>query len=313
MPVAVRRRMLICGLTALGVSTLGVVGSMPAGTSAATPPEFPTQITAANGTITISSRPTAIVSLSATATEMLYAIGAGRQVKAVDTYSDYPKNAPRTDLNGFTPNVEAIVAYKPDLVIVAGDTSGLTAQLAKFGIPVLSEPAAASLSEEYQQIDQLGAATGHVDHAHAEVRHIRTDLAQIVRSAPKHAKSLTYYYELSPGNYSATSSTFVGQVFGLLGLHNIADAAPGSAASGGYPQLSSEFIIKANPDFIFLADTVYYKQSAKTVAERPGWAVLSAVKHGHVIALNDDIATRWGPRVVVLLQDIANALKPGTK
>jgi iron complex transport system substrate-binding protein len=98
-------------------------------------------------------------------------------------------------------------------------------------------------------------------------------------------------------------------VLGLLGLHSIADAAKGAAASGGYPQLSGEFVLKANPNYIVLADTVCCGQSAATVAGRPGWSNLGAVRGGRVLALNDDIASRWGPRIVVLLSQVANELK----
>jgi len=277
--------------------------------AAAASTTYPVQITAANGTVTIPSRPIAIVSLSPTATEMLYAIGAGSQVKAVDSYSDYPKNAPRTKLNAEEPNVEAIVAYKPDLVVVAGDTTGLTAQLAKFGIPVLSDPAATDLSQEYQQFDELGEATDHPAQARSEVTKIKGQIAQIVANAPKHSKPITYYFELEQTYYSETSSTFIGQVLGLLGMKSIADAAKGAASSGGYPQLSAEFIIKANPDYIFLADTICCGQNAHKVAKRPGWAVLSAVKDDRVVGLNDDIASRWGPRIVDLLRTVAEAVK----
>jgi len=240
---------------------------------------------------------------------MLYAIGAGSQVKAVDSYSDYPKNAPVTKLDGLTPNVEAIVAYQPDLVIVAGDTTGLTAQLAKFGIPVLSDPAANDLTQEYQQFDELGQATGHLSQAKTEVSKIKGQIKQIVAHAPKHAKPVTYYFELDQTYYSETSSTFIGQVLGLLGMKSIADAAKGAASSGGYPQLSAEYIIKSNPNYIFLADTICCGQNAKKVAERPGWSALTAVKDGQVVGLSDDIASRWGPRIVDLLSTVANALE----
>jgi len=303
-----RRLMLAAAACALGVTAISA--SMPGtAATAATSTTYPMQVTAANGNITIPSRPTAIVSLSPTATEMLYAIGAGSQVKAVDSYSDFPKNAPRTKLNAEDPNVEAIVAYKPDLVVVAGDTTGLTAQLAKFGIPVLSDPAATDLSQEYQQFDELGQATDHLAQAQAEVTRIKSQITQIVADGPKHSKPITYYFELEQTYYSVTSSTFIGQVLGLLGLKSIADAAKGAAASGGYPQLSAEFIIKSNPNYIFLADTLCCGQNAKKVSERPGWAALSAVKDGRVIGLNDDIASRWGPRIVDLLRTVANSLK----
>jgi iron complex transport system substrate-binding protein len=293
-------------------STFGLVAfSTGVPSSAATSQSsttYPVQIAAANGNITVPARPTAIVSLSPTATEMLYAIGAGGQVKAVDSFSDYPKNAPRTKLDALNPNVEAIVAYKPNLVVVSGDTTGLTAELAKFGIPVLSDPPATNLDQEYQQFAELGRATDHVAQAKAEVTKIKRQIAHIVSSAPPHGKPITYYFELDQTYYSETSSTFIGQVLGLLGMKSIADAAKGAAASGGYPQLSAEFIIKSNPDYIFLADTICCGQNAKKVSQRPGWSTLRAVRDGHVVGLNDDIASRWGPRIVALLRRVANSL-----
>jgi iron complex transport system substrate-binding protein len=309
-----RRLMLAVAAFAFGVTAISTSLPSSAATSAtsavaASSTTYPVQIAAANGTITVPSKPTAIVSLSPTATEMLYAIGAGGQVKAVDSYSDYPKNAPRTKLNALTPNVEAIVAYKPDLVVVAGDTTGLTAQLAKFGIPVLSDPAATTLTQSYQQFDELGLATNHLAAAKAEVSKIKGQIKQIVSSTPKASKPISYYFELDQTYYSVTSSTFIGQVLGLLGFKSIADAATGAASSGGYPQLSAEFIIKANPHYIFLADTICCGQTAKKVAKRPGWGVLTAVKDGQVVGLNDDIASRWGPRIVDLLRTVANSLK----
>jgi iron complex transport system substrate-binding protein len=138
---------------------------------------------------------------------------------------------------------------------------------------------------------------------------VKGQIKQIVASAPKHKKPVTYYFELDQTFYSETSSTFIGQVLGLLGMKSIADAAKGAASSGGYPQLSAEFIIRSNPDYIFLADTLCCGQNAKKVAKRPGWSVLSAVKDGHVAGLNDDIASRWGPRVVDLLHTVATSLR----
>jgi iron complex transport system substrate-binding protein len=94
-------------------------------------------------------------------------------------------------------------------------------------------------------------------------------------------------------------------------MKSIADQAKGAAAAGGYPQLSAEYIVKANPDYIILADTVCCHQSATTVASRPGWATMTAVREHHVIALNDDIASRWGPRVVDLLQSVLTGIRAG--
>ena len=273
--------------------------------SAASKPKaaaFPVTIHAANGDVVIKSRPTRIVSLSPTATEDLFAVGAGSQVTAVDNDSDYPKNAPMTTLSGFTPNVEAIATYNPDLVVVSGD-AGLIAQLQKLGVAVLLEPAADNLAQAYDQIRQLGAATGHMLQAKKVVSGMETSLTKILRSVPKSRRHLTVYHELDQTYYSATSATFIGKIYKLFGFKNIADAA--DLSHSGYPQLSSEYILSANPAIIVLADTVCCGQNAATVAARPGWSNLSAVKDHRVVPVNDDIASRWGPRIVDFARAIA--------
>ncbi|MGI8447720.1 MAG: ABC transporter substrate-binding protein [Streptosporangiaceae bacterium] len=293
-------------------SNTSATASSGSGTSpaASARPAFPVSIAAANGKVKVASRPAAILSLSPTATEMLYAIGAGSQVKAVDSLSDYPPQAPRTKVSAYQPNVEAIVAEKPDLVVESGDTGQLTKRLAAFSIPVLELPAPSNLAGEIYEFDELGQATGHVNQAHKEAYRVGTQLHQIAAAAPHHTK-LTYYYELDQTFYSVTSSTFVGQLLALIGMKSIADQASGAARSGGYPQLSAEYIIKANPDYIILADTLCCHQDAATVAKRPGWSGLAAVKAGHIIGLNDDIASRWGPRVTDLLRTVETAVAKG--
>jgi iron complex transport system substrate-binding protein len=286
-----------------------MTGALTSASAASTTANFPVTIKAADGTFTFHSKPTAIVSLSPTSTEILYAIGAGPQVKAVDSYSDYPPNAPITKLSAYTPSVEAIAKYKPDLVVVATDSANFNKQMAALKIPVIYFSAASNLGQAYQEYTALGKATGHVAGAKAEVARVKAKLSRIVATTPKVPAGSTYYYELDPTYYSVTSSTFVGHLLSLLGLRSIADSATGVASSGGYPQLNAEFILKANPTYIFLADTLCCQTSATTVSARPGWSVLSAVQNGRIVGLNDDVASRWGPRITVLLQDVANALK----
>ena len=305
-----------CGTSGTGTSSAGDsgagnsgAGNSGTGSGAATAAgSFPVTIAAAGGPVHVPSRPGTIVSLSPTATEMLYAIGAGSQVKAVDADSDYPAQAPRTKLSGLQPNVEAIVAYRPDLVVVSFDATALAKRLAAFSIPVLALPAPGSLSGMYREFDQLGQATGHLAAAEGEDAALRGQISQIIAQLPHPARPLTYYYELDQTYYSITSSTFVGSLLKLLGMTSIADSASGAAAAGGYPQLSGEYVIKANPDYIILADTICCHQSAATVAKRPGWAGLAAVKAGHIILLNDDIASRWGPRVADLMRTVVTAV-----
>lgn len=250
--------------------------------------------------------PSRIVSLSPTATEMLFAIGAGHQVVAVDEDSDYPKDAPRTSLSGLDPNVEAIAKYRPQLVVISYNPNNFEQAMEKLGINVLLQDAPANLAGAYAQIEQLGRATGHTESARALVGRMRQQIASAVHAAPHFSTPPTYYYELDQGGYSVTSSTFVGRLLAMFGLRDIADAAKG--ASSGYPDLSTEYIVKTNPNLIFLADTICCHQSFATVAKRPGYAAMTAVKDHDVFGLNDDIASRWGPRVVVLAQDIEKDL-----
>jgi iron complex transport system substrate-binding protein len=267
---------------------------------------FPVTLASAQGPVTIKARPVAVVSLSPTATETLFAIGAGRQVIAVDDQSDYPPAAPRTTLSGYQPNVEAIAAKKPDLVVIADDSSGLSAQLAKIEIPVLVDPPATNLNAAYAQVVQLGTATGHPADAAHLVASMRSSIDQVVRSTPHRTPPLRIYHELDQTLYTATSSTFIGQLYRLLGADNIADAA--DTTGSGYPQLSAEYVVKADPQVIFLADTKCCHQDLATVEARPAWSGITAVRNGAVIDLDDDIASRWGPRVVDLVRLIARGL-----
>jgi iron complex transport system substrate-binding protein len=277
------------------------------GVASAAPPKqlFPVTVRAANGSVTISKRPTRIVSLSPTATETLFAIGAGRQVVAVDALSNYPSRAPRTSMSGYRPNAEAIASYRPDLVVVRSD-GGIVAELGKLDIPVLVDPEAGSLPDAYRQIRQLGHATGFPRKAVALVTRIRREIRSAVSSVTGKSRGLSLYHELTTNYYSATSKTFIGQIYKLFGLRNIAD--PAGSAGGVYPQLSGEYIVAANPDLIFLADSKCCGQNLQTVASRPGWENVAAVRRRQVVALDDDIVSRWGPRVVTFVRSVARAV-----
>lgn len=289
----------------LALPLLAGCGSTGSSTTISTD-SFPLSLTNAGTEVIIPHKPARIVSLSATATEDLYAVGGGAQVVAVDSYSDYPANAPRTSLSGFKPNVEAIAAYRPDLVIVSDDTDGIVGQLVKVQVPTLVEPPASDLDGVYSQLRQIGQATGHSAQAASTVATLKRQIESALKSVPAIGHRLSVYHELDQTYYSATSHTFIGQVYKLLGLRNVADAAPGS---NPYPQLSSEYIISANPDVIVLADTVCCQQSLATVKARPGWDSITAVRTGAVVPVKDEIASEWGPRILLFIQAVVNELK----
>jgi iron complex transport system substrate-binding protein len=262
---------------------------------------------AASAPAASNATPKRIVSLSPTATESLFAIGAGSQVIAVDDQSDYPKNAPRTSLSGFTPNVEAIAGYKPDLVVVGFDPNGLSKTLRGLGIRVLVQDAATNLAGAYAQILALGRITGHLPQATTLVASMKTRIAALLEKATPRARGLKVFHEVGPDLYSATSDTFIGRVYALFGLKNIADAAD-TTGSGGYPKLSAEYVVSQSPDIVVLGDINCCAQTAKTVAARPGWSHVAAVQTGTIVRIDDSIASRWGPRIVNFVRAIAGAL-----
>jgi iron complex transport system substrate-binding protein len=298
----------IAATSTLGTSTTGPIES----TTTTPPPEttttqaaddgFPVVIDAPNGRVTIDARPERIVSISPTSTEVLFGVGAGKQVVAVDNQSNFPESAPVTDLSGFTPNVEAIASFDPDLVFLSFDPSDVIASLEALGIPVIMHPTAASMDDAYTQWEQVGSATGNLPGAVAVVADTQASIAAAIGTLPEGTDTLMYYYELDPTFYTATSLTFVGELIGLTEISNIADAADPDGY--GFPQLTAEYIIEQNPTLIYLADTKCCGQSADTVAERPGWDTLDAVANSAVIELDDDVASRWGPRIADLVDDI---------
>jgi iron complex transport system substrate-binding protein len=271
---------------------------------------FPVTVTAENGSVTISAAPQRIVSLSPSLTEMLYSVGAGEQVAAVDKYSNFPAGTPITDLSGFKPNVEAIAALRPDLVVVAGDRDGIVAALGAIGVPTLLLPPATSLDDTYHQLATIGAATGHADQAAATVATMRQQVDALSARVPEREAPLAYFYELADDGHTVTSSTFIGNVLSLAGLTSIADAAPDQA--GGYPQLSAEAVLAADPAVVFLAHSDGTNPTTEELAARPGWSELQAVRDGRVVALDPDIASRWGPRVVDLLAAVVDATAGAT-
>jgi iron complex transport system substrate-binding protein len=278
-------------------------GQADAGAEDETDASFPADVEAANGTVTIGAEPERIVSLSPTATEMLYAIGAGDQVVAVDDFSNYPEGTPMTDLSGFEPNVEAITTYDPDLVVLSFDANDVVAGLERVDIPVLEYPAATSLDESYDQITRLGTATGHSGEAADVVEDMRADIDDLADQAAEHDDALTYYHELDDQLHTATSGTFIGQVYALAGLENVADPADDGT---GYPQVSAELLLESDPDMIFLADEAAGVDAA-AVAARPGWGEMAAVRNGDIVELDPDITSRWGPRVVDFLRTVVKA------
>jgi iron complex transport system substrate-binding protein len=293
--------------TALLVAAL-LLAPLSSVNAASTATKYPLIISSGGYSTTITKKPTRIISLSPSATESLFEIGAGKQVLAVDSLSNFPKSAPITQLSAFEPNVEAIAALKPDLVVLSVDAMKslvVKEALEKLKIPVLMEKAPETLAQAYKEIEVLGAVTDRT----AEAKKVTFKMASLIKSIINRTKKsvkITFFHELDNTLYSVTSDTFIGKVYQDFGLINIADKAAG-ADSYGYPQLSAEYLLKADPDVIFLADAEY-GESAATVKARAGWSGITAVTKKNVFALPNDIPSRWGPRLVDFYRYVAACL-----
>jgi iron complex transport system substrate-binding protein len=260
------------------------------------------------GGITLDRRPERIVSLSPSATETLFAVGAGSQVIAVDDESDHPAGVPRTDLSAYEPNVEAIASHRPDLVVLPADAPrDALAGLRRLGLPVLATPVPDDLEQAYQQMRDLGALTGRRTEGERLATEVRARVERAV-SVARSAGAATVYHELDPDLFSASSDTFIGRIYARLGLRNIAD--PAAERSGApYPQLSAEAVVRADPDLIVLADSECCGVTPAKVRRRPGWGVVTAVREGDVVAVDDDVASRWGPRIPEFVERVADAVE----
>jgi iron complex transport system substrate-binding protein len=268
----------------------------------------------------VSSSNKCIVSLSPSATETLFALGAGHQVEAVDKDSNFPTvGLPKKRIDPFNPSAEVIATLckvtaahpssRPDLVVISYDANSIAEQLGTLGVHVVTQSAPSTLSDAYGQITSLGSLTGHVSKAALIVKNLKAVIAHDIASIAVHPKKvLSTYYELDPTLYSLTSSTFVGHLMTSLGIHNIADAVS-SPSDGGYPQLSPEYVVASSPKLVLLADTVCCSVNYKSFSLRTGFGSISAVKHHHVVGLNDDIASRWGPRLAILMNKLTAAVK----
>ena len=275
-----------------------VFASVLASPAHAAATKYPLVIKFGGYTTKIAKKPTKIISLSPSATEIFYAVGAGSQMLAVDNLSNYPAGAPISEISAFEPNVEAILAKKPDLVLLSIDSTKapqIRNALVKLGIPVLMEKAPATLNDVYAENTLLAKVTDRQEGAVKLNAAMAKSIKDVLAKAKKSSK-IRIFHELDDTYYSVTSNTFIGKVYKDFGAVNISDAASG-ADNSGYPQLSAEYLLKSDPQVIFLADA-QYGVTADSVSKRAGWSQISAVKNKKIVELPADVPSRWGPRLI---------------
>lgn len=274
---------------------------------------FPVQFTRSDGKpLTVAQPPKRIVSLSPGATETLYAIGAEGSLVAVDKNADYPDAAKNfaTKVDAYEPNVEAIAALNPDLVIVASNVGGIVGKLDELKIPVLFsdlDTSVKNVDDVFGQIAILGRITGREDMSQPLIDNL-ANRVKVIRDAVQGLNStLTpkVYHELDSTYYTVSTDTFIGDLYKILRVQNIAGNGGGQA----YPQMTQEAIISANPKVIILADEEF-GVSVDSVKARPGWDAIDAVKEGKIFGVDPDIISRPGPRIIDALEQLAKDIYP---
>jgi iron complex transport system substrate-binding protein len=263
-------------------------------------------------TIELDAYPQAIVSLSPSTTEILFAVGAGDQVIGRDEFSLYPEAALEVENIGSlweSVPTEAILALEPDLVIAAQIVSEENIQvLQDLGLTVYWQADPADFDGLYENILTVAAITGHTEKAEALVADLQSRVDAVVDTVADAADAPSVFYELDatdPANpWTTGSGTFIDYIITMAGGVNAA-----AALEGDYAQISAEELIAVNPEVILLADALY-GITPESVAGRPGWDVIIAVQTGSIYPIDPNIMSVPGPRLVDALEETARLLHP---
>src|SRR5215217_4392233 len=277
----------------------------------ATPTSAPVLTDGLGREITLNGPAQRVISMAPSNTEILFAIGAGNQVVGRDALSDFPEAAKNVADVGSTfdaLNTELIVSLKPDLVLAAEiNTPEQVKQLEDLGLTVYYLKNPLTLEEMYSNLEIVAQLTGHQEETATLIESLKARVATVDEKIAPISSRPNVFYELDGTDpakpYTAGKGTFITQLIERAGGHNIA------ADLDGYPQISLEQVVAADPAFIILGDA-RYGVSAVTIAQRPGWENLSAVKNGKVLPFNDDLVSRPGPRLVDALEELAKLLRP---
>lgn len=303
--------LLLPSILAAVVAGCGLAPAPPGDSAAPAGAGFPLTLTDDLGKeVTLPAAPQRLVSLSPSNTEILFALGLGEKVVGVDDYSNYPPEAAAVPkIGGFSkPNVEKVVALKPDLVLATGMHQQAVDRLEEMGIAV-AVVNAKTVDEVLESIKWVGRATGAEDRAARVVAEMEERIRRVqalVRDIPEEKKPLVYYEVYSDPLMSAGPKTLIGQLIELAGGRNLA-----RTAETDYPRFSAEAVIKGDPEIILFPQ--FHGTASQTVEQikaRPGWEAIRAVKNNRVYGIDADLISRPGPRVAEALERLARLIHP---
>lgn len=295
---------------ALGLMMILVVSCAQA---TPTPTEAPTisEVDDAGRAVEITGVPERIISLAPSNTEILFALGLGDQVVGVSDFCDYPEEAQKIERVGFVePNLEKIVELEPDLVFYIGGTAQLekTQTMEDLGLTVLVLAPSDDIEDIFTDIELVGRATGTEDEAADLVSELRARMDEVLSRVAQAERQPLVFYELDATDptrpWTAGPGSFIDTLITMAGGLNL-----GASAEMEWAEFSTEEIIAQDPEVIILGDA-NYGVTAESVAERPGWGVITAVKEGAIYPIDDNLVSRPGPRIVDGLEELARIIHP---
>ncbi|SHF07781.1 iron complex transport system substrate-binding protein [Caldanaerobius fijiensis DSM 17918] len=266
---------------------------------------YPLKVTDFTGrNVEISKKPERIVSLAPSNTEIIFTIGAGKNVVGVTDFDDYPPEVKSIDkVGGFKgANVEAIAAKKPDVVFAATTISKEEVEkIQSLGIPVVISEAQ-SFNQIYDSISLIGKITDRNEEAEKLISQMKQKVSEITDKVKDKDKVKVYYaVQVGQQNWTAGKGTFIDEIIDMAGGINVASDIK------GWAQYSLEKLAKDNPQVIL---TSPHAGDIKNLNKMQGYKDLDAVKENKVIAINDNIISRPGPRIIQGLEAVAKALHP---
>ena len=279
----------------------------------ATPTPEPIKLTDGLGrTIELAAPAQRIVSIAPSNTEILFALGAGKQVVGREELSDYPpeaKNVPSIGSVFQKINTEAIVALKPDLILAAEINSPEQVKaLEDLKLTVYYLPNPKTFDDLYANLETVGKLTGRSTEAAKLNESLKARYDAVIQKVAQAKDAPTVFYEIDATDptkpYTSGPGTFIDLVITLAGGKNI-----GGELKDAFAQISSEELVKQNPDLIVLGDALY-GVTPDSLAQRPGWSTLNAVKNKQVFTFDDNLISRPGPRLIDGLEQMAKLIHP---
>jgi len=271
---------------------------------------FPLTVADSEGRqVTLPEPPRRIITLAASHTETVFAIGAGGRVIATDTYSRYPPEVEGLEKVGYLASelsLEKLIELHPDLVVASREQKSLVPRMEELGLTVLVLEEPSTLEGMLGHVETLGQVTGYPQEARALAASLRQRIERVEAKLTDVEEGPRVFYELDPMLFTAGPGTFIDDLLGILKAQNVAQGA-----GSPYPQLSQEVIIDRDPEVIILADSGDFGgQSAETVKARPGWGDISAVKNNCIHEVDPYLLSVPSPRLVDGLEALARLLYP---